>query len=314
MLVGAVILASCKPMGAWRTRASASVARQEVSYVYAPTVGRFFLAGGLRTLHEAYEPRQNSWSQVAPLPVALDHVQAVELYGRIYYVGGLIAWPKPAVGTVYIYDPVTNRFSTGAPMPAGRERGAGGVAVHDGKIYYAGGLHDGKAVAWFDAYDPATNTWKKLPDMPAARDHFDGAFVDDRFYVIGGRDTAINATTSANIAFDTSTGTWITGLAPLPTPRGGTATAVVGKEVLIIGGEGGGRTYGTVEAYDTVSNRWRSLTPMPTARHGIEAAMCGGDIYIADGGTQQGGSAPTRAHEVMTLGDTIACSSEAPPS
>jgi N-acetylneuraminic acid mutarotase len=308
LIVGALLVASCKPSGSWETRAPASVARQEVSYIYSPNVGLFFLAGGLRTLQEAYDPRADSWRRVAPLPIAVDHVQAVELNGRIYYIGGLVAWPKPAIGTVYVYDPVTNQFSTGASMPAGRERGAGGVAVHNGKIYYAGGLHDGTAVAWLDVYDPATNSWKKLPDMPAARDHFHGAFVGDRFYVIGGRATAINATTSANIAFDTSTGAWITGLAPLPTSRGGAATAVVGNEVLVIGGEGAGKAYSTVEAYDTASNRWRTLPPIPTARHGTEAAMCGGDIYIADGGTQQGGSAPTAVHEVLTFGDAIACS------
>ena len=32
---------------------------------------------------------------------------------------------------------------------------------------------------------------------------------------------------------------------------------------------------------------------MPTARHGIQAAVCNGGVYIAGGGTTQGGGAPT---------------------
>jgi N-acetylneuraminic acid mutarotase len=300
--VAAVALAACiPPSSPWQSRASANFARQEVSYVYAPSTGKLYLAGGDSTVQEAYDPSSNSWSTVAPLPVSLDHIQAVELNGLIYYVGGLVQWPGPAVGTVYVYDPVTNRVTTQTPMPAGRERGAGGVAVFGDKIYYAGGLHDGVAVPWFDVYDTASKTWSTLPDMPEARDHFHAAVVDGRFYAIGGRHAAINATTTVNQAFDIGTGSWITGLAPLPTARGGFAAAAMGPEVLIIGGEGGGKTYNTVEAYNTTTNTWRSVAPMPTARHGIQAATFNGGLYVADGGTIQGAGGATNVHEVLHL-------------
>jgi Kelch motif len=296
----AVALAACTPMSSpWQGRAPASFARQEVSYVCTPNTDKLYLAGGDNTVQETYDPTTNSWSNVAPLPAALDHIQAVELNGLIYYVGGLVQWPGPAVGTVYIYDPAANSFTTGTPMPAGRERGAGGVAVFGDKIYYAGGLHDGVAVPWFDVYDTATKTWATLPDMPEARDHFHAAVVNGRFYAIGGRHGAINATTTVNQAFDIGTGSWITGLAKLPTARGGFAAAVMGSEVLIIGGEGGGKTYNAVEAYNTTTNTWRALAPMPTPRHGIQAAICNGGIHVADGGTIQGAGGATNVHEVF---------------
>jgi hypothetical protein len=295
------------PPGAWQTLAPSSTNRQEVSYVQAG--GKFYLAGGSR-LHERYDPKANSWKRLARLPVRLDHIQGVEVDGKIYYVGGLAGWPGPAVGTVYVYDPSTNTFSEDTPMPAGRERGAGGVAVHGGKIYYAGGLHDGAAVAWFDVYDPVTKTWTQLPDMPRRRDHFQAAVVDGKFYAIGGRDTVVNATTTAADVYDLASGAggaWQTLDTALPTPRGGFATAVLGKEILIIGGEGGGRTYNTVEAYDTVANTWRTLEPMPTARHGIQAAVCNDGVYIAAGGTIQGGGGATNVHEVFFLNGPTAC-------
>jgi N-acetylneuraminic acid mutarotase len=310
LVPAAVALAACLPAPAsspWQGRAPATFARQEVSYVYSPTTGKLYLAGGDTTVQEAYDPTTNSWSNVAPLPAALDHIQAVELNGRIYYIGGLVQWPGPAVGTVYVYDPVANTFTTGTPMPAGRERGAGGVAVFGDKVYYAGGLHDGVAVPWFDVYDTVTQTWATLPDMPEARDHFHAAVVNGRFYAIGGRHTAINATTTVNQAFDIGTGSWITGLAPLPTARGGFATAALDTEILIIGGEGAGKTYNTVEAYNTTTNTWRSLAPMPTPRHGIQAAICNGDIYLADGGTIQGAGGATNVHEVFFPSSPAAC-------
>ena len=100
--VFSVLLSGCLS-GTWHSLAPASFARQEVSYVYVPEVGRFFLAGGLSTTQESYDPVTNTWHTVAPLPVALDHIQAVELNGLVYYLGGLTAWPRPSVGTVYIY-------------------------------------------------------------------------------------------------------------------------------------------------------------------------------------------------------------------
>jgi hypothetical protein len=291
----------------WETRTPSGPNRQEVSYVKAGW--KLYLAGGLNTAQEAYDPATNSWSNVAPLPATLDHIQSVELNGLIYYIGGLINWPSPQVSTVYIYNPTTNTFSQGAPMPRGR--GAGGVAVYNGKIYYAGGLNNGVAVPWFDVYDPVANTWSQLPDMPRVRDHFHAAVVNGKFYAIGGRNVSIDATTAANDVYNFATGSWAPGLAPLPTARGGFATAVMGNEVIIIGGEGGGLTYHEVEAYNTTLNTWRTLPPMPTARHGIQAAVCNGGIYIAAGGTVQSSGGATDVHEVFFPNGPSTC---APPT
>ena len=193
-----------------------------------------------------------------------------------------------------------------------RGRGAGGVAVYQGKIYYAGGLNNGSAVPWFDVYDPVANTWTQLQDMPRPRDHFHAAVVNGKFYAIGGRNTAINATTTANDVYNFATGSWSMGLAPLPTARGGFASAVIGSEILIIGGEGGGNTFNTVEAYDANLNTWRTLAPMPTARHGIQAAVCNDGVYVAAGGATQGGSNPTDIHQVFFLNTPSTCTAAEP--
>ena len=300
-------------LGQWQTRAPSGPERQEVSYVEAG--GKFYLAGGFmpgsgRTdLNERYDPQTNSWQRVAPLPAKLDHIQGVKLGGKIYYVGGL-SGSSTSVNAVYIYDPSSNSFDRGAPMPAGRDRGAGGVAVYNGKIYYAGGQHDGKAVPWFDRYNPATGRWTKLPNMPRPRDHFQGAMVNGKFYAIGGRDTTIDAINRKVDVYDLSAsagGIWRTRDTTLPTARAGFATAVLGRKILVIGGEGGGKAYDTVEAYYTATNSWRTLEPMPTARHGIQAVVCNGGVYVAAGGEIQGGSNPTDAHEVFFLGEPTSC-------
>jgi hypothetical protein len=281
----------------WKRRTPSGLRRQEVSFVRAGQ--KLYLAGGSRR-QQAYDPATRSWTDVAPLPRSIDHVQGVELGGRIYYVGGLLSWPKPHSSAVYVYDPASDSVATGKPMPRGR--GAGGVAVHEGKIYYAGGLADGKAVRWFDEYDPRSRTWRRLPDMPRARDHFHAVVVDGRLYAIGGRDSELGAETDAVDAYDFSSGTWKTGLAQLPTPRGGFAAAVVDGEIVVIGGETPERAESTVEAYDPRSDHWRALEPMPTPRHGIQAAVCGGSIYVAAGGEAPGGGEPSDVMEVFSGG------------
>ena len=291
--------------GTWITETPSGLPRREVCYV---TVGsKMYLAGGKSPVQQAFDPVSHAWSTVASLPESLDHIGAAALNGKAYYIGGLAGYPGQSFGYVYVYDPVTNKVSTAGSLPPGRDRGAAGVAVYQGKIYVAGGFHDaggahsGASVAFFDVYDPATNRWTSLPNLPERRDHLSAAVIGSRMYVIGGR-TFGKGPQPQTDAFDFITGRWVTGLAGLPTLRAGAATAVFGTEIVVIGGEGSGAVFNQAEAYNTVTNTWRELTPMPTARHGVQAAMYNGRAYIADGGLSMGGSGGnTAAQQMLSL-------------
>jgi N-acetylneuraminic acid mutarotase len=291
--------------GTWQTKASPPAVRSEASYV-ALGDNKIHLVGGKKLVHHMYDPATNSWSSKAQMPEKVDHTQGVEVGGKLYFVGGLASWPGPHVSTVRIYDPATNAWSLGASMGT-RGRGAGGVAVHQGKIYYAGGLHDGVAVKWFDVYDPATDTWSELPDMPREREHFHAAVVGGTFYAFGGRKVDINAFVTQSDAYDISSGAWQTGLEPIPTPRGGFGATAVGDQIVVFGGEGGGEAKDEVEAYDTANDCWYDLTPMPTGLHGIQAAQHDGTVYIATGSDGQGGGNATAIHQAFTPGSLPGC-------
>ena len=182
-----------------------------------------------------------------------------------------------------------------------RPRGAGGVAVHDGKLYYAGGLSRGRAVPWLDVLDPARGRWSKLPNMPRSRDHFQAVFAGDRLLATGGRNRDIGTEISDTDAYDVRMQRWFTGLAPLPTPRGGFGAVFARGEMIVIGGEVSGRALPTVEAYDVARDTWRTLPSMPTARHGIQAALCGDRVLVAAGGVHVA-AAPSDVHEALTVG------------
>ena len=265
---------------------------------------RLHLAGG-GAPPDSYDPDADAWRDGPWVREGIDHVQAVAVGGLIYYIGGLRMidrWPNGEQGSVDVYDPAAQTVdTTRTTMPAGRERGAGGVAVHEGRIYYVGGLHEGTAVAWVDRYDPVANTWRQLPDMPTARDHVQAVVLGSRLHVIGGRRGPMNSTTGDHDALDLDTGAWRTGLAPLPTPRGGYGATILGEEIVVIGGETEGHVFDEVEAYRPVTGTWRALAPMPRPRHGFQAATCSGAIYVAAGGSVAGWG-PTNEHDRLTLG------------
>ena len=291
----------------WQQLAGSGFARQEVSFVRAGR--RFYLTGGGRA-QEVYDPQSDSWTKASPLPRNLDHIQGVELGGRIYYIGGLAAWPRPAVGSTYEYDPPSDRFTSRTPMP--RPRGAGGVAAHQGRVYYAGGLSDGRAVPWFDVYDPKSDSWSPLPDMPRARDHFHAVVAGEKLYAIGGRDSELGRELAETDVYHFATRAW-SSAAAIPTPRGGFAAALLADEIYVIGGEDANGAFATVEAYDVKRDTWRTADPLPVGRHGIQAVVCSGAIYVAAGGRTQGGENPSNLLDAYFTRGARGCGPPTPP-
>ena len=159
--------------------------------------------------------RRGPGSASRALPAPANHLAGIAHGGRVYYLGGLVGFPFVPTGAVWIYDPATDRFSAGATMPAGRERGAAGVALHDGRIYVAGGQRGGAATNQLDVYDPVADTWTALPDMPRVREHNSAVVAGGRLYVVSGRSGGPIRETDA---YDFAAGRWVTGLAPIPTP------------------------------------------------------------------------------------------------
>ena len=136
-----------------------------------------------------YDPATDTWSQVAPLPGSdLVFAQAVSLNGFIYLAGG---WPNR--NQLFRYDPATDSWATLAAMHKGRHSFAM-VAVCDvgaspGHIYMAGGADEWSGLDSAERYDPETDSWLDLPSLDSGqRFGSAGAYIDGKFYVVGGAD------------------------------------------------------------------------------------------------------------------------------
>ncbi|QKV96048.1 kelch repeat-containing protein [Streptomyces sp. NA02950] len=262
-------------------------------------------SGGFTTTGrmEVYDTRRGTWSDAAPLPVAMNHPNVAAVGGRIYVLGGLsggASWQ--ALGDSFVYDPHADRWRRLPSMPAGIERGSAAMGVHGSRIYLAGGMRTltpspgglQDTVDTVSSYDVVTGRWRTLPSLPQARDHVGGAVVGATFYVIGGRDRGQVNVRDTVYAYDLRSRRW-SQRAPMPTARGGIATAIVGTKIYTFGGEGKhdgsgpDAVFDQTEAYDTRHDRWQRLAPMPVPRHGTAAVAVGGTIYIPGGGTAGGG-------------------------
>ena len=208
-----------------------------------------------------YNPAQDSWKALAPMPIKRGAAVAAAVGDRIYVVGGATTqpWAKE------------NFLSFATP-----QRGLGTV----------------------QAYDPKTNSWRELMPMPTPRNHAAIGAVNGKIYVIGGRVGAAFISLASDTAivevYDPATDTWGTPGARMPTTRSALAYGVYNNRIYIAGGEYQDPTQQTVfrtfEEYDPASNTWSILPAMAIARHGVAAAVIGNRFYAVSGDVQSSGT------------------------
>lgn len=252
-----------------------------------------------------YDIPGDTWRQVAPLPVPLNHPNVVAFGEDVYVFGGLggeTGWPP--VRDTFRYDPEADEWEELEPFPESSERGSAITVVHEARVYLAGGIPGGAGESVDDVsiFDLESGEWLEVPEearhIPAPRDHGGGAVIDGKFYVIGGRDAGLHNVRDTVFILDLEDleGGWITSESVMPTARGGLSVAAIGTKIYAFGGEGNPEegtdgVYDDVEVYDTETDEWEVLEPMDLPRHGTSAAAVDGRIYIPGGGIVEGAGA-----------------------
>ena len=292
---------------------SCAQGRHEAAYVQVGN--KFYLLGGRENNSNVniYDPATDIWTIGADAPFPVHHVQALAYDGLIYMIGSFqdnnFPTEKPNPNIV-IYDPLADKWLTGPAIPNNRLRGSMGAVVYQGKIYVVNGLTNGHTsgwVNWFDVFDPRTNQWSTLPNSPRARDHFHAAVIGNKLYVAGGRrsgqQNTFLPTVGAVDVFNFQTNSWATLPNNIPTQRAASTAAVLGNELIIIGGEqSSGAANNQTEALNVSTNNWRTLAPLLQGRHGTQAIVNNNGIYVASGSPNVGGGF-TRTQEAFFFGN-----------
>jgi thiol-disulfide isomerase/thioredoxin len=201
---------------------------------------------------------------------------ALAVGSSIYVPGGYSN--RGMLGSIERFDPATG-VSERLPQ-AILPRYFHGGAVHDGKIYVAGGLtlipaSEGVAVVTTDTveeFDPETGAVRQLPKLPLAVARPGAAVVSGRLFVIGGS-LEDGTRTGAVQIYDFAKGEWSRG-ADMPVAREGVVMEHDGK-IYAPGGYNGLVAIRDFQIYDASSNRWKKLKDLPvklSAHHGLAVA------------------------------------------
>jgi N-acetylneuraminic acid mutarotase len=174
------------------------------------------------------------------------------------------------------------RWTHLTPMPTARQEVA--AAAYGGRVWVIGGFGPGaEPVPTVEMYDPAQNIWETRASLPEPVHHPAAAVVGERLFVIGGY-------TGGRVRWEPLDTVWEfvparerwEARAPMPTPRGALAVAVLNGRIHALGGSGESVS-NAHEVYDPAANRWTRLNAMPTARDHLAAVGFQGRVWALGG-------------------------------
>ncbi|MGD0203267.1 MAG: kelch repeat-containing protein [Candidatus Bathyarchaeia archaeon] len=249
------------PMPTARSGCTIAVYDNEI-YVIGGAVGNGYVGN-----NEVYDPGTNTWETKASMPTPRADLSASVVNGKIYLIGGegysSISPYYSETNVNEIYNPATNTWTTGTPIPTAVYGYAS--TVIDGKIHIIGGSQvsslQGSSiyVNSNQVYDPQNDTWSLGANLPSAVAYgaaaaTEGFMAPPLLYVIGGY--FLNSFSSNVQVYNPSNNSWSTGVS-MPTARAYLGVAVVNDVLYAIGGfddQNGLNTVGlnTVEEYTPI--------------------------------------------------------------
>ena len=175
----------------WSTKAPMPTARSAVTA--AVIGGKLYVTGGRGPcppcppyqVLEIYDPVTDTWDRTrAPLPLAVGGAGGAALNGKFYVVGGEAGTSEPKRADLLAsYDPSTNQWQLGPPLPT--PRAELGLEVVHGVLYAMGGVGAYEESNVVEAYDPIQNIWSTKAALPVARAYVQPVAINGLIYVAG---------------------------------------------------------------------------------------------------------------------------------
>jgi N-acetylneuraminic acid mutarotase len=195
-------------------------------------------------VNEVYDTETDTWQTKTPMPTARYGIQANEVDGKFYLIGGWIQSESSSLddksAQVELYDPLTDKWATSSPMPTAVAGYAS--AALDGIIYVISGVASGSTKTNLtQIYDPRTDEWSLGVPIPmsvssAAAGAISGAKAAKAIYVIGGSNATYPLSGQyTNQVYFPDTDSWDTA-APMPIDRAGLSATVVNDTLYVMGG------------------------------------------------------------------------------
>ena len=263
----------------WTPKASISPRMEHFALTIDNTlycVGGVDATGALQSLMK-YNPTNDTWENLEPIPEPSAGASACAAIGKIYYFGGKED-PTWFLSN-YEYNSSINSWSLKQNdcLP-GKEMSC---CENDNIIYIIGGDRYNSGICdSVHIYNPGNDSWIVKSSMQTCRTKLTTCSVNGNIYSIGGYNGSIVLVVVEE--YNPKTDQWTT-KSPMPTARMALACCVLNGKIYVLGGFDGSNILSTVEMYDPATDRWTKKSPMPTAREGLSAAVVNGKILAIGG-------------------------------
>jgi Kelch motif protein len=225
------------PVGSWST---ARPIPEVIDHAAAASLdGYVYVAGGtveklVTNKFWRYDPSDDSWAVLPPLPVPRYGPSMQASNGKLYLMGGTSSHGHDE-RSIEVYDPATASWSLiQDALPVEREGSA--TSMFGGRIALVGGRdREERNQASCDLFDPANNAWSICSSLHLARSEFGLASIGDRLFAIGGVNLLSGLTTQTTEISGAGGQGWMDGHW-MPAPRQGMSIAVIGHTVWVVGG------------------------------------------------------------------------------
>ncbi|HCE04380.1 MAG TPA: hypothetical protein DEQ98_14195 [Acidobacteria bacterium] len=141
---------------------------------------------------DAWARGSAEWTHAAPMPVPRNQFACVTFDGKIYAMGGQVHHDSEQVdqARVDIYDPATDSWSAGPPLPKGHSHAEGGTFVHGDRVYMVGGhttaTGEPKKVDTDVLALSLGGQWEVVATLPMPLSSPAAGIIDGKLYVAGG--------------------------------------------------------------------------------------------------------------------------------
>lgn len=162
-----------------------------------------------------YNTATNTWDTMAPIPVTIDSIDAIEINNKIYIPGGA------TTAVTYVYDIAANTWSNIPANGGYTARSQYQVVAIGTDMYVLGGIVASASASTPEVWklDTTTGTWTASASMQRTRTSFSAAAIDGVIYVAGGVAFPGFAPDMTAEKFDGASWSYIA-----PVPGGGTFT------------------------------------------------------------------------------------------
>ena len=249
-----------------------------------------------------YNPTKQTWRNGIQLPEVRHHLGLAANANYLYGIGGFYGDKRSAWqirNTVYKMSAKGEMWDNGPSLPIPLAESV--YACVDENIHVIGGktrnTHSQRNIdtnSHFVLIDD--KHWEKAAPAPITRNSAASAVLDDKVYVIAGRQAGKDAKNLAvSEVYDPKLDKWQS-IRPLPRALAGLSAVALNGKIVVAGGEAfgangnwkTGKAFAQVWSYDPAQDTWQEVMNMPKPRHGHGAVSFNDSMYIIGGGSKVG--------------------------